>query len=58
MSLDLFWLSKRNSDNEQPRIWYQIKADDVSFPVISPATNVVPKLLHDAPRENIGQNFF
>ena len=57
MNLDLFWLIKRNSDNEQPRVRHQIKADDVSFPVISPATNVVPKLLHDAPRKTLDRTF-
>ena len=57
MSLNLFWLIKRNPDDEQPRVLHQIKDDDVSFPVILPTTNPVLKLLHDAPRKTLDRTF-
>ena len=58
MTLNLFWLIKRNPDDEQPRIWYQIKDDDVSFPVIPPVTTLVLKLLHNAPRKTWTELFW
>ena len=58
MSLDLFWLIKRNPDNEESRIWYQSNADDVSFSAISPGTNLVIKLLHDAHRNTLDRTIF
>ena len=57
MSLDLFLLTKKNPDDEQPRIWYQIKDDDVSYPVIPPTTTLVLKLLHNVPRKTLDRTF-